>query len=105
MSNISKKEIVFIIVPIVTGILFVTTVFLNHVLFDNQFITARQAAGFELIFFLPGFFTTIVQIPFVILWLFKKQWKILILCVASFIVFWGCIMFGGSQGAAIFYAT
>lgn len=105
MKHLSKKEIALILTPIITGVLFIATVFLNHALFDNQIITARKAIGSEMFFFLIGFITTIIQLPFIIKWLYKKQWKLASLCILSSVVFWSSIMFGGSQGAAIFHAT
>ena len=105
MSNLSKKEITIIFTPFIAGAWFVITVFLNHALFDNQIITARQAVGYEWLIFLIGFIAIIVQLPFTIRWLFKKQWKPAFFCVVSATTFWASIMFGASQGAAIFYAT
>lgn len=105
MKTLSKKEIFLILTPFIVGPLFIVTVYINHALFDNQIINARQAIGHEMLYFLTGLISLLIQVPLVIRWLFKKQWKPALLCVISAIVFWASIMFGGLQGAAIFYAT
>jgi len=105
MKALSKKEIILISTPIISGGLFIAAVFINHILFDSQIINARQAIGHEMLFILIGLIALLIQPPLAIKWLFQKQWKPASLCVASAIIFWVSILFGGSQGAALFYAT
>ena len=105
MTKLSKKEIALMLTPIIFGLLFVATVFIDHALFKSQVITARQAIGHEMLFFLIGFLATIIQLPIAIMWLFKKRWKSALLCIASAAVFWASIIFGALQGAAMFCAT
>jgi len=105
MKALIKKEIILISTPFISGVLFIATVFINHGLFDSQIINARQAIGHEMIVFIIGLIALLFLLPLATRWLFKKQWKAALLCVTSAIIFWASIMFGGSQGAAIFYAT
>lgn len=101
MKTLSKKEIFIIAAPLISGVLFVAAVYINHILFDNQLINARQAVGHEILFFLTGLVIILVQLPLVIKWLINKQWKPALLCIISAIIFFVCIMFGGSQGKSV----
>jgi len=102
---LSRKELLLLLLPIICGMLFVTAVFLNQLFFKNQIISTRQAIGYEFIFFLLGFIVTAIQLAFATKCLFNKQWKLVFLCLSSTLLFWAMIIFGRSQGAALFYAT
>jgi len=42
MKALSKKEIILISTPIISGVLFIAAVFINHILFDSQIINTRR---------------------------------------------------------------
>jgi hypothetical protein len=105
MKSLSKKEMAMLISPILAGACFIATVFLNHALFRNQIISVRQAIGHEIFVFLIGLFTIILLFAFSVKWLFKKQWGMVLLCIVGITVFWLSVIYGRSQGAAMFYAT
>ena len=87
------------------GILFIAMVFANHALFKSGYITARQAIGYEMLFVIPGLIASFMQLLYVIKSLLKKNWQQALLCVISAAIFWVCMSYGISQGAAIVYAT
>ena len=91
-DKLSKNQFSVIVVPIVCGVLFVVAAYM-------------KALVFEFLLFFIGLLVLIVQIPFIIKWCYKKEFKLVLLCFASTIIFFGLILFGGYFDATLFYAT
>ena len=105
MNKLSRAEIVILLTPLLTSLLFVMIVPISHWLFQNQIISARQAIGHELIIFGIGLLAIIIMCPLAIKWIIKKRWRLFLFGTVSTALFWIGVAYGRLQGAAMFYAT
>ena len=92
VDNVTKKQFVVIAGPILCGVLFVLSAYLEALLA-------------EFLLFLCGVFASIVQIPFIINWCIKRRIKLVLCCISSTVVFFGLVLFGRYFDETLFYAT
>jgi len=100
-----RRELILITAPAICGVLLLATSQLDLYLFEQGVITAREAVGYELVFFVAGFVAIFVQLLFGIRWLWGKRWKPLVQSILSTITFLILFVIAGVNGAAILNAT
>ena len=105
IETLSCKEKMLILTPVIAGLLFVMLVFVNHQLFLERVISARQAAGAELFIVVIVVVAGVRQCFVAIKRLRQKRRRPALLCLLSCLLFCLLLVLGQSLGAAIFYAT
>jgi hypothetical protein len=100
-----KKELFLIILPGICGLLLLVISQIDLYFFGERIITARQAVGHEIIFFLGGLCSSLILFVLSIKWLFSNRWKQALIGVTSSLSFCIFFMIAGANGAAILNAT
>ncbi len=91
--------------PAVMGALFPALVKLNHWMFQQSTINARDAIGIEMLFLAICALTVVAQLPLAIVWICKRKWWRLPCILVSVVVCIVLVIVGVQCGAAILYAT
>lgn len=101
----NPTDIFIALSPGLTGLGLYGMALLDIALFKSGDISARQAIGHELLFFIFGLLATLFVIARIGFWLKDRKFKLFGLGIVSVLAFFWFFSLAGEQGAAILNAT